>query len=401
MIFITQSHKAILNHAHGGGKVYLKLGKLSVVFGNKNKFDELYKSIEEKTIEKISPCLTPNLDGNADISSDLAFQHNFRKNITLRAYLTKNAAKFSANFGLTKHRTRVVKYLIESIKGKDLKFLELGAGSSVGTATAIKCKNISKAIALDYDKFTLDNIVPVVFKNLSVDQFDVSTKLGTFSDTNQPNSSIDIIYAGGALHHCTNYKDAFDEAFRILKPGGIFFISDFVPHDYLSKVGRNFIFESPHGQAEYLKKKHGEDFLTNKDVAEHQRSDIELLYHAEMASFQTKHYKLTKPSNSLLALLINLWSVLFKRKVISKITDFSFSSCGHDFAGNHRESGYSPTLSPAIFNFTAIVPHFLYCRMGVMAPKFDNRLYILRKPHIDEHVEFLNKRGEKLNDIPL
>jgi ubiquinone/menaquinone biosynthesis C-methylase UbiE len=400
MIFITQTHKIKLNRAHGISNIYFNLGKLSIVWGNKKKFDKTRKVIESKTIEEILSS-TKHIGKESGISPDLKFQHDFRKNNTLRAYLTKDAANFSVNFGLTKHRTRIVKYLIESIGGENLKFLELGSGSSVGTACAIKCKNISKAIALDYDEFSLTNIVPIIFKNLNVDDSGVSTKVGTFSETGQSDSSVDVMYAGGALHHCTDYEEAFKEAFRVLKSGGFFFISDFVPHDYLSKAGRDFIFESPHGQSEFCKKIQGKPFLSNKDVAEHQRSDIELLYFAQMAGFQVKCYKFAKPSNNIFILIKNLWLVLFKQRLFFKITDFSFSTCGHDYAGNHRESGYNPILSPAIFNFTAIVPEFLYRRMGVMAPRFDNRLYILRKPKTNENVNFLNKIGKTLNIIPV
>ena len=400
-MFGTQSYKVNLCLESGYTLKYLKLGSFCVVFGNKTDFKDIYTSVVSRLIDDHTSSVTANDCDSTDISTDLAFQHNFRKNNTLRAYLTPESANFSINFGLTKHRTQVVRRLIESIDGKDLTFLELGSGSSVGTATAAKSQKISNAIALDYDAYSLENIVPIVFKNLNVDHKKVSTKVGTFSDTGQSSCSIDVMYAGGALHHCIDFKEAFEEAFRILKPGGIFFISDFVPHDYLSQRGRDFIFESPHGTEEALKKSKGQAYLSNKEVTEHYRSDIELLYHAQMAGFQTKWFKFIRQSNSLLEFLHNLGSLLNKRKFLSRITDFSFNSCGLDSAGNHIESRYNPMQSPAIFNLLAIIPLFLYRRMNVLAPRFDNRLYVLRKPNANEHVAFRNMKGEKINHIPV
>ncbi len=380
---------------------FFVFGHISAVFGRKAKFDHLYMSIESKLIDNILSSGTLK-EGEFDaITKDLEFQHNFRKNKTLRAYFTKDAAKFAINFGLTRHRAHVVRSLIECVSGERLKFLELGSGSSMATAIASKYSKISHATALDYDDFSLSNIVPTVFDNLEADLSKVATKVGTFSDTGLSTASIDLIYAGGALHHCVEFREAFVEAFRILKPGGIFFISDFVPHERLSKQGRDFIFASPHGPLEYSKKFRGESFLSNRDVNEHFRSDVELLYHAQMAGFQTKHYIVSRPSNSLNVIVRNIMSVLFKKRVISKVIDFSFNNCGYDSAGNHIETGEGNSLSPAIFNLVAVVPHFLYRHMGVLAPRFDNRLYILRKPKTNETVPFINSSGNKIEDIPV
>jgi ubiquinone/menaquinone biosynthesis C-methylase UbiE len=400
-MFITQAYKTKLIESIGRNKKYMRFGPLSIVFDKKAEFDKLYNSIESKVIDEYLSASDTSVDGTTVISTDLEFQHAFRKNNTLRAYLTKDSARFSVNFGLTRHRTQIVKHVIESLSGDGLNFLEVGAGSSVGTATASKCSNVSHAIALDYDAFSLAKIVPVVFDNLGVDKSKVSTHVGTFSDTGQSEASVDVIYAGGALHHCVDFHDAFNEAFRILKPGGVFLISDFVPHNYLSKRGRDFIFDSPHGPDEYIKKERGEPFFSNADVKEHFRSEVELLYHAQMSGFQTKSYKFARPSNNFWEVARNFFAALFRKRQVARIVDFDFDRCGYDSAGNHIEIGAAYVLSPAIFNYLAIAPYFVYRRLGVLAPRFDNRLYILRKPKSNETVSFVDRHGNKLNDIPV
>lgn len=69
------------------------------------------------------------------------------------------------------------------------------------------------------------------------------------------NESIDIIFSSNVLDHCQNPASVINEAYRILKPGGIFFVSLHLLHNYLGFLSN---------YAKYFDKNHPHHFTLNK-----------------------------------------------------------------------------------------------------------------------------------------
>lgn len=119
-------------------------------------------------------------------------------------------------------RYRLEPYLLSfanfrEAKGK--KLLEIGVGAGTDFCQWVKNGAIasgidltSSAIELTKERLEISNI-----KNSSYE-------LRTADVENLPftNNEFDIIYSWGVLHHTPNTERAFQEVYRVLKPGGIF-----------------------------------------------------------------------------------------------------------------------------------------------------------------------------------
>ncbi|MFN8376379.1 MAG: methyltransferase domain-containing protein [Anaerolineae bacterium] len=104
----------------------------------------------------------------------------------------------------------------EQARGK--KVLELGHGA--GYDAYAFCKN-----GADYTGIDIATANPPRLKShLGFYGFQPKVMLGDAENLMFPSETFDIVFSNGVLHHTPNIQKAFEETFRVLKPGGEFWV---------------------------------------------------------------------------------------------------------------------------------------------------------------------------------
>ncbi len=112
----------------------------------------------------------------------------------------------------------------QSASGKTVLEIGIGAGADFQNwckyaAHATGVDLTKKAISLTDERLKLNSVPPETYKLLSTDAENLPFDNNTF----------DIVYSWGVLHHTPDTCRAFEEAFRVLKPGGC--IKAMIYHD--------------------------------------------------------------------------------------------------------------------------------------------------------------------------
>src|SRR5688572_26891751 len=143
------------------------------------------------------------------------------ENMYLKNYATPQKAKLHAEGPGFHWRISSVKK-VELVSGKKIggKIIEIGAGTGVFTAVLSREKEPEEIYCLDYDRFSVETLMPLVFKNLSANENKIKTVLGSYNNIKVENGYFDYVISLGAVHHSENLLATFSEAYRVLKPGG-------------------------------------------------------------------------------------------------------------------------------------------------------------------------------------
>ena len=128
----------------------------------------------------------------------------------------------------------ILKYL-GSVEGKDLLDLGCGAGeNSVYFAT-----RGARCVAADYSP----GMVEVALKLAQANGVAVEGKVVNAMAIDFPDNTFDIVYASNLLHHIPEPAIAIQEAYRVLKPGGMFCFWDPLKHNPVINVYRRIATE--------------------------------------------------------------------------------------------------------------------------------------------------------------
>lgn len=98
--------------------------------------------------------------------------------------------------------------------------LEIGAGSGWCSSLLSKRNEIDQLYVLDYDKYSVEELFPLVAKNLGADQNKMTGVVGSYNKMKLEDNSVDVIISIGAIHHSENLQATYEECYRVLKPGG-------------------------------------------------------------------------------------------------------------------------------------------------------------------------------------
>eukprot|EP01022_Parablepharisma_sp_SALTPOND_P017621 TRINITY_DN28499_c0_g1_i1.p6 TRINITY_DN28499_c0_g1~~TRINITY_DN28499_c0_g1_i1.p6 ORF type:complete len:318 (+),score=20.29 TRINITY_DN28499_c0_g1_i1:3780-4733(+) len=104
--------------------------------------------------------------------------------------------------------------------------MEIGAGTAWCSSILSKKENISKVFTVEFDLFSIKELMPKVFDALEADVGKIQLVLGSFNDIRLQDNSLDFIFSMGALHHSQNLFRTYSELYRVLKPGGFVLISE-------------------------------------------------------------------------------------------------------------------------------------------------------------------------------
>lgn len=111
--------------------------------------------------------------------------------------------------------------------------LEIGCGNGNGARLIDKYFHPKKVYGID-----LDPKMIVLANKGNPRKFNF--QVGDASKLQFRNNSFDGIFDFGVLHHIPNWKEAVDEAYRVLKQGGQIFIEDFSIETFNISLGKVF-----------------------------------------------------------------------------------------------------------------------------------------------------------------
>ena len=101
---------------------------------------------------------------------------------------------------------------------KKLVILDMGCGSGVFTSFVKKAYKNSRVIGIDISKGCIERARKEYPK--------IEFVIDDVEKTNFKSSSADVVWYSGILHHFPDFAKVAAEAFRLLKPGGLFFSYD-------------------------------------------------------------------------------------------------------------------------------------------------------------------------------
>ncbi|MBN1348405.1 class I SAM-dependent methyltransferase [candidate division KSB1 bacterium] len=111
--------------------------------------------------------------------------------------------------------------ILKLIPRQRLTILDLGCGD--GYLSYLMAQKGHRVTSLDLSQARLDK-----FRQIAED-FGITQKTGDIKHTGIDEQTFDLIVSSEVLEHIEGYEEAIIEAYRLLKPGGLFIVS--VPHD--------------------------------------------------------------------------------------------------------------------------------------------------------------------------
>lgn len=182
---------------------------------------------------------------------------------------------------------------LEQFMGKPIggRIVEVGAGTGWCSALLSKRSEVDEIYSLDYDRYSVEKLIPLAVMNTGGDASKVKYVIGSYNSMKLDNDSIDLVVSIGAIHHSENLLDTFREAFRVLKPGGFLFASEHChPNSYTQDL-QQADYEKPISK-ERAQRLYGDSELDVrfKDNSDHNYriSDFEAFAHA--AGFNVAPY---------------------------------------------------------------------------------------------------------------
>ncbi|MGD1844578.1 MAG: class I SAM-dependent methyltransferase [Salibacteraceae bacterium] len=143
------------------------------------------------------------------------------ENMYVKLYETPEKAGAQVKNDRTFWRWQCLKKF-EKIIGRPLSghVVEVGAGTGWCSAKLSQLPEVQQVICMDYDRYSVASLVPIVLRNLDAQLDKIRLAVGSYNKMRLKDASQDYIVSIGAIHHSENLHATFAEAYRVLKPGG-------------------------------------------------------------------------------------------------------------------------------------------------------------------------------------
>lgn len=217
----------------------------------------------------------PLKDQTRIIASALDYRSEISANQYTLAYRNKWLGKVAISNGRSFWRLETMRQIRRAnpniFKGT---VIEVGAGTGIVSSTISKFPEIKEMYCLDYDEYTVENLMPLVQYSLDADFNKIKRVIGSYNKMSFPDQEVNTVVAVGAMHHSEDLDATLRECYRILKPGGYFIISDYALTNSLSQDEYSMLANKPISESEaekYQSTNSLENVKTNKSISEHAR----------------------------------------------------------------------------------------------------------------------------------
>jgi SAM-dependent methyltransferase len=368
-----------------------------------------YSSDELPPEEQLPNSPILNWDPNRDHSNILSSAQDYRAEISKHQYMGYFRSKLCGNLVVSNGRVywrletmRQIRKSIPNIfKGKTL---EIGAGTGIVSSTLSKFDEIDEIYCLDYDPYTIKNLMPLVQWSQNANSNKIKRVIGSYNKLECGDNEFDTIVAVGALHHSEDLNITLKECFRVLRPGGIFIISDYVLTGSLSQDEYSMLMGKPIFEKDAKFVLNGgdiKDVTTNESISEHARPKFSYQSAAFNAGFNvtTHFFDATKDTGGALARLFRRACETFKTTSFF-VNPKNAREHGYDDYGNVRAFSLSENVRYPAYAYGA--PTLLRLAMlGDYASNhitYDNMILILEKPTgINKTIPFRYNNGDVYN----
>lgn len=130
-----------------------------------------------------------------------------------------------------RHETPALMARFEALKGKILAFLATRPGRTAEKVLDVGCGPGTQALiwaVSGYKVSALDINEPLIERareRASAQGLDVDFRLGSATDLPWPDQSFDLCLVPELLEHVADWRAVLDDAIRVLKPGGLLYVS--------------------------------------------------------------------------------------------------------------------------------------------------------------------------------
>lgn len=334
----------------------------------------------------------PELDSENTVKSAVDHREDISRNKYAQAYKNKLIGDITANTGRTYWRLETMRQ-VRAVNPSTFSgtVLEIGAGSALISSQLSKLPEVKSVLSIDYDPYTVQNLMPLVQWATEADSSKITRVIGSYNKLDLNDGSVDTVVAVGAMHHSENLDDTFSEAYRVLKPGGLFVISDYALTPTLTQSEYSALIKRPVHSTDAQKMVAGVNDCqvpTNQSISEHPRPWFSYQSSAFNAGFNINNYifDATKESGGLLRLISRyLKSNIRKSKMF--ITKNESRIHGYDNFGNVKAFDMNlPIMYPYYAQKKPSLLGMLMKPNAAGNPVYDNMVMILEKPSNDHSI---------------
>lgn len=284
---VPEAYLHFYNEVYQLDKIGLKLAFLPYTVVSKKTEIEIRSKLSKEYIlkhlpEKSTLPKTEVLNWKSDeyssekiVDSALEYRAYISSNQYVNWFGSKLMAKLTASGGRSYWRIETMRQLRMAIPSLfEGKVLEVGAGTALVSCAISHFEEIDELYTLDYDEYTVENLMPLVQWSLDAKTQKIKRVVGSYNSMDIKDDSFDTIVAVGSMHHSEDLNATMRECFRVLKPGGTFIVSDYALTGSLTQEEYAVMIDLPKNESDAARVEKGasiEGMLTNKTISEHAR----------------------------------------------------------------------------------------------------------------------------------
>lgn len=266
---------------HGGSASGLAIPITGARIVSKRYINDLNRDMESSIPDKKDLPKTPVLNWKRQEDRTLVKQTalDYRAEISSNEYASAYRSPLRGRMSVARARTwwrletmRQIRQANPDIfKGK---VIEVGAGTGIVSSTLSNFPEVEQMHCLDYDEYTVENLMPLVQHSLDAATTKMTRIAGSYNNMEADDASYDAVVAVGAMHHSEDLAATFLECFRLLKPGGYFIVSDYALTNDMSQHEYSMLMNKPISDEEaqkYFDSGSLDGVCTNKSISEHMR----------------------------------------------------------------------------------------------------------------------------------
>lgn len=355
--------------------------------------EHILENLPEKNQLPVTELLNwrPELDSSRTKASALDYRAYISSNQYTKWFGSKFMAKIMVNSGRVYWRQETMRQLRQAEpKLFHGKVLEVGAGTGLTSCEISSFSEVKEIFCLDYDEYTVENLMPLVQWSLGADATKVKRVIGSYNKMNVPAATFDCVVAVGSMHHSEDLDATMKECFRVLRAGGKFVVSDFALTCSLTQEEYHVLTELPLDESDATAVERTGDSQgveTNKTISEHERPLFVYLSAAFNAGFNVKasFFDATRDNGGTITRVLRRARETFKRQPFYR-SKLDSRVLGYDQYRNVRSFSLFPRIRyPAYAKKAPSLLNLILQGDSAGFPEYDNMVLVLEKPEPSEN----------------